>query len=52
MTIKVIYDEKDWKSVAVCIRSEQVSAPEVVAIFNDNPEFKEWYIKEYINNAD
>jgi len=52
MTIKVIYEEKDWENVAICIRSEQIPASEVVAIFNDNPEFKEWYTKEYMNNAD
>jgi hypothetical protein len=52
MTIKVIYEEKDWESVAVCIRSEQISADEVVAIFNDNPKFKDWYVKEYIENAE
>ena len=52
MDMKVIYEEKDWENVATCIRSEQISAPEVVAIFNDNPEFKEWYMKEYMDNAD
>ena len=51
MTIKVIYEEKDWENVAVCIRSEQISAPEIVAIFNDNPEYKEWYKQEYLQNV-
>ena len=49
MSIKVIYKKEDWKYVAECIRSDQVKAEDVVAIFNDNPGFEKWYRKEYLN---
>jgi len=48
MTVKVIYEKKDWQAVADCIRSEQVPAHDIVAIFQDNPEFARWYKKEYL----
>lgn len=48
MTIKVIYNKEDWQAVAECIRSDQVPAQDIVAIFEDNPEFAKWYKMEYL----
>ena len=50
MTVKVIYKEEDWGALATCIKTEQVPAADIVSIFNDNPEFKDWYYKEYKND--
>ena len=52
MAVKVVYKKEDWQAVADCIRSDQVPAADVVAIFEDNPEFKTWYEQEYINDND
>ena len=51
MTVKVIYEKKDWESLAVCIKTEQIPAHGIVEIFNDNPEFKEWYFNEYTTKS-
>ena len=48
MAVTVKYKKEDWQAVADCIRSDQVPAADVVAIFEDNPEFAEWYKKEYL----
>jgi hypothetical protein len=50
MTVKVIYKEEDWEALATCIKTEQVPDADIVSIFNDNPEFKDWYYKEYKND--
>jgi hypothetical protein len=50
MAVKVLYEKKDWEKLAVCIKTEQVSAEEIVNIFRDNPEFHKWYKKEYLND--
>lgn len=42
-----VEDKKDWESLAACIRSEQLSAKQIVDTFRDNPEFASWYIKTY-----
>ena len=52
MAVKVIYKKEDWQAVADCIRSDQVPAADVIAIFEDNPEFKIWYEQEYMNDND
>jgi hypothetical protein len=52
MTIQIKYKREDWKSLATCIRTEQVPADEIVAIFEDNPDFYKWYKKEYMNDND
>ena len=35
-----------YESIAECIRSDQVSAPEIVELFEDG-KFLKWYKKEY-----
>ena len=40
-----------YESIADCIRSDQVSAPEVVELFEDG-KFLKWYRKKYNLNSD
>ena len=40
-----------YESIAECIRSDQISAPEVVELFEDG-KFLKWYKKEYNLNSD
>ena len=47
MTRKV--DITDYQDVADCIRSDQVSASEIVEIFTDKSFYK-WYKKKYLTN--
>jgi len=48
MAVTVKYKKEDWQAVADCIRSDQVPAADIVAIFKDNPEFAEWYKTKFI----
>jgi len=52
MTVQIKYKHEDWEALATCIKTEQVPAADIVAIFEDNPEFAEWYKKEYMNDND
>ena len=45
--IGVIISKRDYQSYADCIRSDQVSAPEVVELFEDKSFYK-WYKKKYL----
>ena len=40
-----------YEAIAECIRGDQVSAPEVVELFEDG-QFLKWYRKEYNLNSD
>ena len=40
---------KNYRQLAECIRSDQLSARQVQAELEADPEFKEWYSKRYIN---
>ena len=40
-----------YEAIAECIRSDQVSAPEVVELFEDG-KFLKWYRKKYNINSD
>ena len=40
-----------YEAIAECIRSDQVSAPEVVELFEDG-KFLKWYRKKYNLNSD
>ena len=40
-----------YEAIADCIRSDQVSAPEVVELFEDG-KFLKWYKKKYNLNSD
>ena len=42
-------DITDYQDVADCIRSDQVSASEIVEIFTDKSFYK-WYKKKYLTN--
>jgi hypothetical protein len=48
--IGVIISKRDYQSYADCIRSDQVSAPEVVELFEDKSFYK-WYKKKYLNDT-
>ena len=41
--------EKSYRLLAECIRSDQLSARQVQAELDADPEFREWYTKRYIN---
>ena len=43
--------KSDYEAIADCIRSDQVSAPEVVELFEDG-KFLKWYRKKYNLNSD
>ena len=45
--IEVVISKKDYQNYADCIRSDQVSAPEVVELFEDKAFYK-WYKKKYL----
>ena len=47
MTIK----KDQYESIAECIRGDQVSAPEIVELFEDG-KFLKWYRKKYNLNSD
>ena len=40
-----------YEAIAECIRSDQVSAPEVAELFEDS-KFYKWYKKEYNLDSD
>ena len=47
--IGVIIPKRNYQNYADCIRSDQVSAAEVNAIFEDDKKFYNWYKKKYLN---
>ena len=47
----MILNKEDYKKYADCIRSDQVSAPEVAELF-ENKKFKNWYRKTYLYPED
>lgn len=48
MAVTVKYKKEDWEALATCIKTEQVPASDIVAIFNDNPEFAKWYKEKFL----
>ena len=44
-------NKDQYEAIAECIRGDQVSAPEVVELFEDG-KFLKWYRKEYNLNSD
>ena len=42
--------KSEYQNYADCIRSDQVSAPEIVELFEDK-EFYKWYKKKYLNDT-
>ena len=44
-------NKDQYEAIADCIRSDQVSAPEVVELFEDG-KFLKWYRKKYNLNSD
>ena len=52
MAVTVKYKKEDWEALATCIKTEQVPAADMVAIFEDNPDFAEWYKKVHMNDND
>ena len=40
--------EKGYQMLAECIRSDQLSARQVQAELEADPEFKEWYSNKYL----
>ena len=47
--IKRIIRKDQYEDYADCILSEQVSAPEIVELFEDK-KFYKWYKKTYLSN--
>ena len=47
--IGVIIPKRNYQNYADCIRSDQVSAAEINAIFEDDKKFYNWYKKKYLN---
>ena len=43
-------DTWEYEDLATCIRSDQVSAPEIVELFEDKAFYK-WYKKKYLNDT-
>ena len=41
--------KSEYQNYADCIRSDQVSAPEIVELFKDKAFYK-WYKKKYLND--
>ena len=41
--------KSEYQNYADCIRSDQVSAPEIVELFEDKAFYK-WYKKKYLND--
>lgn len=37
----------EYEIYAECIRSDQLSHAEVMQLFEENPEFKAWYLEKY-----
>ena len=48
MAVTVKNKKEDCEALATCIKTEQVPAADIVSIFNDNPEFAEWYKSKFI----
>ena len=44
-------NKDQYEAIAECIRSDQVSAPEVVELFEDG-QFLKWYKRKYNLNSD
>ena len=44
-------NKDQYEAIAECIRSDQVSAPEVVELFEDG-KFLKWYRKKFNLNSD
>ena len=47
----MIIKKEDYEKYADCIRSDQVSAPEVVELFEDT-KFRQWYRKRFNLESD
>ena len=47
----MVIKKDQYESIAECIRSDQVSAPEVVELFEDG-KFLKWYKKKYNLDSD
>ena len=42
--------EADFQLYADVIRSDQMPAPDVVALFKEEPEFQKWYQAKYLQD--
>jgi hypothetical protein len=43
--------KEDYQSWADCIRSDQVPADRIYAIWQENPAFYRWYKKQYLKKT-
>ena len=39
--------KEEWQTWADIVRSEQMEAADTVKLFEDNPEFAQWYFTHY-----
>ena len=42
----------EYQALADCIRSDQLSARQVVEEMEEDPEFAKWYKKKYLTDSD
>jgi|TARA_B110000908_G_C9966705_1_gene319290 hypothetical protein len=43
---------KNYRQLAECIKSDQVSARQMVLEFEADPEFKDWYFTNFVGKRD
>ena len=48
----MIRREEEYQELADCIRSDQLSARQVVAEMEEDPEFAKWYKKKYLTDRE
>jgi hypothetical protein len=44
--------EKQYKLLAECIRSDQLSARQIQEHFEEDPAFRTWYLRTYCNEPE
>jgi len=48
----MIRREEEYQELADCIRSDQLSARQVVVEMEEDPEFAKWYKKKYLTDRE
>jgi hypothetical protein len=44
--------QEQYKLLAECIRSEQLSARQIREHLEEDPQFRKWYLKTYCNTSE
>jgi len=50
VSLKFMMYKDEYQELADCIRSDQLSARQVVVEFEEDPEFAKWYKKKYLTS--